>query len=120
MKNTRNVVLGLLLSLGLSVVAHAKHEGGKHHGKDKGPCAEIECEKGDKFCGEKKHECHGKEFQNKLAEAKKNGISADKKAKWTEMLTKRIAEKKERVQKMQSKVTEMEANLKEVQALKAK
>lgn len=116
--------IGLIAGLFLATSLHAfagHHEGkGKGRGMDHGPCAEIECEKGDKFCYQKKKECMTKHFDKKLEEAKAKGITAEEKAKWVEKIQKKIAFKKERITDMQSKVTEMEAHLKSVQALKTK
>ncbi len=113
-----SLIAGLLITLGSQ--AYAGHHEGKGHGMDKGPCAEIECEKGDKFCYQKKKECMTKHFEKKLDEAKAKGVTAEEKAKWVEKIQKKIAYKKERVSDMQSKITEMEAHLKSVQALKTK
>lgn len=131
MKSLKLVMMGLFLSTGLNAVStlssdgvafakppHKMHKDGKH--KDKGPCAEIECEKGDKFCHGKKKECKAKMFQKKLDEAKKSGITAADKAEWVGRLEKKITHKKERIADSQEYLKDLEARLKEVQALKAK
>lgn len=135
MKQSKVIAMGLFLSLGLSLATSLNVAGSyavqaKHHEghddkdgdakKEKSPCAEVECEKGDKLCYDKKRECYGKEFQNKLDKAKAEGVTAEQKAKWVEKLEKKISHKKERIKHMQDKVKDMESNLKQVKALKVK
>ncbi len=130
MNTIKTIFLGMLLSLSVASVgaltysessrAAANHHEGDDGEDKKGPCAEIKCEMGDKFCHGKKHECMGKVFQKKLDEAKKNGVNAAKKAKWVAKIEKKIAMKKARVAEMQTHISTLEANLKEVQALKTK
>jgi hypothetical protein len=113
------VSLFLTLALGHTTTAYAKHHEGHGEGKG-GPCAEIKCEKGDKFCKDKKHECMAKMFEKKMAEAKSKGITAEKKAEWIKHMEEKIAHKKERIKSMQDKVAQMEKGLVEVKALKTK
>jgi uncharacterized protein HemX len=100
------VSLFLTLALGQSATVLAKHHAGHQHGEGKG--------KG------KKHECMSKMFEKKMAEAKTNGITAEKKAEWIKHMEEKIASKKERIKSMQDRVAQIEKNLVEVKALKTK
>lgn len=113
MKKVKVLLVTLAMGLGMSTAI------AKHH-NEKGPCAEIKCEKGDKFCYDKKKECKSKEFKKKLDHAKKKGITEAEKAEWTAAIEKKIEMKKEKKAMIEAAIPEMEANLKEVQALKAK
>ncbi len=126
MKLLNKLFLGKFLSTSLAVFlgfgfsAQAKHHGKNHNGKGKGPCAEIVCEQGDKFCYDKKKECMSKMFTKRMEKARSEGVSVDKKNMWVQRLEKRVTKKRERIQQLQTNITEIEANIKQVRALKTK
>ena len=75
------------------------HKGHKDFGK-KGPCMKVKCRglEGDALqsCMEEKKTCMQAHFDEKLENAEKNGITAEKKEKWVKKLEHRALKREKR------------------------
>lgn len=114
------ILLTLVTVMGFTIVAQAKGHGrGGHHD---GPCKHIQCDAAgtdkDK-CREEKKQCISKFMDEKLAEAEKNGISAERKTKLVDRMEKRIS-KKEAKGATEAELAPIKEKLEKVKALEEK